>query len=113
MLRVSYLKTYGYMIIKRSDGQGTFKSLFHPANALYGLIYHDRKNKLAHLINFAVDIKHLKRCLKDEIFLEDTVKIVIYTNTDWKERFKVAELFQKFNYPIEMKYAKRWKRCQR
>lgn len=110
MLNVSYMRTYGYINVLGTDNKTIYKSLIHPANALFGCVYHDRKRKLAHLITFAVDLKHLERCLKDNLDKENFTKIVIYINTDWKERFQVAKLFAKYGYPVEMKSCKRWRR---
>lgn len=107
MLRVSYTKTYGYINVLGTDNKTIFKSLIHPANALFGCVYHDRKQHLAHLITFAVDMKHLERCLKDNLDKENFTKIVIYINTDWKEKFQVVKLFAKYGYNVEMKLAKR------
>lgn len=110
MLNVCYHSTYGYINVLGTDGETIFKSLLHPANCLVGCVYHDKKNHLAHLVFWANDMGHLKRCLQDHLDIENFKKIVIYTNTDWKERYKVAELFQKYGYNVEMKPCKRWHR---
>lgn len=109
MLNVSYLKTYGYVMVKRTDNKGYLKCLIHPANCLYATIYHDRKEKLAHLVDFFSDTKHLKRCLKGNIFI-NYKKIVIYSNTDWKNRYSVAKIWADYGWHVELKKAKRWKR---
>lgn len=113
MLNVWYNEKYGHIDVLGSDGKTIFKSLIHPCNALFSCVYHDKKNKLAHLVTYTVSFQHLKNCLKDNLNKENFKKIVIYINTNWKERFKVTELFQKYGYNVEMKVCKRWKRNEK
>ena len=115
MLNVSYLKTYGYMMIKGYPSGKYLKCKIHPTNALFATIYHhkevDENGKITHyaeLANFACDYGHLRRCLKNKVAYEDTKVIVIYTNTDWNDKWKVAQTFQKYGYNVQMKPCKRW-----
>ena len=110
MLNVSYLRTFGYILVKRSDEKGYIKCLIHPANCLCATIYHDRKNKLAFLVNFFSDEKHLERCLKDNIFDNDYKEVVVYTNTDWRDKYQFAKIWAKHGYKVTLKTSKRWKR---
>lgn len=109
MLNVSYLKTYGYVVVKREPSGKKYICKIHPANCLYATIWHDRQNKLAHLVDFFSDTKHLERCLKDNIFI-DYIKIVIYTNTDFREKYQVAKLWSKYGFEVTLKTCKRWRR---
>lgn len=114
-LSVNYKITYGeYTEIQdKPDGtKGTYRIKIHWANALCAFIHHytnDKGEKIAQLVNFYADEKHLKNVIKswgDPLTLGDhytkvkNVKLNIY----YKEAQTLLKALTKCGYKVTTYY---------
>lgn len=85
-----------------------FKINIYYGNCLFVLIYEfkDKTNnkELCRVISFASDLKHLKTCLKDNIYEEfDNWKL----DTRYRDSLKIGDLLAKHGKKVQLYYSKK------
>lgn len=107
MLYVDYTTKYGYALMQANDGKTYLKVGIYKANCLFASVYRYKDNKgqrMAQLVGFYSDLKHLQRCYKpqDPIYRKDQIKkVVLYTNL--KDVGKVAEIIAKGGFKVDIR----------
>ena len=115
MLRVNYKIEFGKIHYRQNSDSKNFTIKIHWANALCAFIYHgvhsDGK-KYAQLVSFYADEQHIKNCMKQDCWKNDSLGFVsdcgkilgISLNLYYKESNILLKYFTRSGYKVKCYY---------
>lgn len=110
MVRYYYKNPYGYYTLKQTDpltGEvRKFKNKILKGNCLWVEIYfykNEKGEKMEQLVNFLVDVKHLKNWIKNGTPYQNADNFVFYQEELGKEQWNAIYLLAKLGKKITIK----------